>query len=439
MNRHAINRTAALVAACIAGVAAAMPASAASTASTAVVVSDATALQRALASAHSGDRILVRPGEYRIGQTLVVPDGVSVEGSGVMQGSSLPTGFKPGTETAIVALPRLTGDTVILNNGASLRALVVRQDVNDHSGNAVSVGSRRPSDSVSATIVECEIVNPNGPSGGPDGPTGGGVAVLTNNRGGAAAPAPDEGAEVTLAMRRSIVRSPGDAPAVFAINSARNGHIGLRLDLNVVGGRIDAAGGVSRGDLVTGATLTIDSTSNLYAPETASPGWTIVGGSSPPNPAIGTAGASSNVVRIGSTGDRIDGAPVGIQAFGGQRLGTEFGPSSDNRVDLVIAGLALRTVATDGPASDLVLAGAASVCFCESSEFRPGDRDVVRISLRDSIGSGPRDNVYTDVLGPTLPGNLGTGNRLAFAGTPADFAASNRRIDPAPDASSFVG
>jgi hypothetical protein len=437
MNRQAaINRTVALVAACIAGLAAAMPASAASTT---VVVSDANALQRALASAHPGDRILVRAGEYRIGQTLAVPDGVSVEGSGVMQGAGLPTGFKPGTETAIVALPRLTGDTVTLNNGASLRALIVRQDINDHSGNAVSVGSRRPSDSVSATIVECEIVNPNGPSGGPDGPTGGGVAVLTNNRSGAAAPAPDEAAEVTLAMRRSIVHSPGDAPAVFAINSARNGHIGLRLDLNVIGGRLDAAGGVSRGDLVTGASLTIDSAGNLYSPETASPGWTIVGGSSPPNPAIGTAGASSNVVRIGSTGDRIDGAPVGIRAFGGQRLGTEFGPSSDNRVELVIAGLALRTVAADGPASDLVLAGAASMCACESPEFRAGDRNVVRVSLRDSTGSGPRDNVYANVLGPTPPGNLGAGNRLAFAGTPAAFAASNHDIDPAPDASFFVG
>ena len=435
-HQAAIIRTVALAAACVAGFAAVTPASAES--KTPIVVSDANALQRAVASAHVGDRILVRPGEYRIARTLVVPDGVSVEGSGVMQGGGLPTGFEPGTETAIVALPRLTGDTVTLSNGASLRALIVRQDVNDHSGNAVSVGSRRPSDSVSATIVECEIVNPNEQSGGPDGPTGGGIAVLTRNRGGAAAPAPDEGAEVTLSMRRSIVHSPGDVPAVFAINSARNGRIGLRLDRNVIGGRLDAAGGVSRGDLVTGATLTIDSTGNLYAPETASPGWTIVGGSSPPNPAIGTTGASSNTVRIGSTGDRIDGAPVGIQAFGGQRIGTEFGPSSDNRVQLVIAGLTLRTVAADEPASDFVLAGAASFCFCESSE-RPGDRNVVRVSLRDSTGSGPRDNVYENVLGPTLPRNFGTGNRLEFAGTPAAFAASNHDIDPAPDARFFVG
>jgi len=416
----------------LAGIAAAAGASAASPKP--IVVSDADALRSALAKAKPGTLVIAQPGTYDVSATLSVPDGVTLEGGGVMQGAVLPRGFQPGTETTIVALPELTGDVVTLGNGASLRRLSVA-DAEGRDGNAVGVLSRRIGDSVSASIVECEVVQPNFAAGNSDGPTGGGIEVFTRNLQGPAGPPPETDASLSLSLERSIVRTPNDGRAVFAINSASRARIALDLSHNVIAGTLDVAGGISRGDAVTDAAITLVSAGNLYAPPAESQnGWTITGGATPPF-AFGGPGASHNHVRVDSTGDRIEGVPGGILASGARRFSANIGPSSDNAVELRLTGLTLSTME-----SDFVLAGARSESFdpAVKPEFGPGDRNTLTVLVRNSTGSGQRANVYANVLGPMQPMNFGTGNRLAFVGTPAEFAESNVGIVPPPPAKFFT-
>ena len=107
------------------------------------------------------------------------------------------------------------------------------------------------------------------------------------------------------------------------------------------------------------------------------------------------------------------------------------GPSSDNSVQLDLRGLRIQT---SGPeAADLGLVGAIA-----NGEFPPGDRNTLSVVMRGATGSGPRANFYENVLGPTDPANFGMRNRLVFAGTPGQFAAANRGIDPAPPAEFFT-
>ena len=371
-----------------------------------------------------------------------MPDGVSLVGSGEMQGGKLPTGFKPQTETKIVALASLKGDVVTLGDGASLQKLTIA-DVADRSGNAVGVRSRAPFDSVTASIVECEIVNPSEGGGNVDGPEGGGIVVMTRNPGGPAAPRPDTGARVELSMSRSIVRSAKGASALFAINSASAGRLDIHLTENRFEGRLDVVGGIPRGDEVTGAEIAIHSSDNLYAPLVPFPNaWTIVGGSSPPPFFPSGPGASSGHVRVDSSGDRIEKTVLGIMAMASRRFGMQFGPNSDNRVVLNVRALTLKTIAAEGvrPA-DFVLAGAASMGpgpDPELSEFPPGDRNVVSVLLRDTKGSRRRANSYADVSGPRFPWNVGIGNRLEFFGTTVEFANSNSQINPAPPDKFFI-
>src|SRR5436190_12516681 len=54
-------------------------------ASNAIVVTSSAELVAALVPANAGHRILVHAGSYNLGQTLVVPDGATLEGEGVMQ------------------------------------------------------------------------------------------------------------------------------------------------------------------------------------------------------------------------------------------------------------------------------------------------------------------------------------------------------------------
>jgi hypothetical protein len=402
-------------------------------------ISDAASLQNAVAHAHAGQTIHLRPGTYQIGATLAVPDGVTLIGSGVMQGGTPPTGFKQHTETKIVVLASLKGDVVTLGDNASLEKLTV-EDVAGRSGNAVSVRSRDPIDSVMATIIECQIVNPNKPAGDESGPTGGGIVVMTRNLGGPAAPKPDTGARVKLSMSRSIVRSAKGAPALFAINSASAGRLDIYLTENRFEGRLDVVGGIPRGDEVTGAEIAIHSADNLYQPLVPFPNaWSIVGGSSPPPFFPSGPGASSNHVRVDSSGDQIKNTVLGILAFGSRRFGTQFGPNFDNRVLLNVQALALSTITADGSA-DFLLAGAASVAMGPDfpPEFPPGDRNVVSLLLQHSSGSGPRENGYADVSGPRLPWNLSIGNRLELLGTAMEFANSNSQIDPAPPVEFFT-
>jgi hypothetical protein len=125
-----------------------------------IVVDTSEDLKAALVAANAGRRIVVRAGTYRVDGPLTVPEKATLQGAGDMLGGDLPSGFEPRTETKIVALPSFDGDLLRLRNHASLRGLVI-EDALGRSGNAIAVVSRGLGDSVSASILECEIVNPN--------------------------------------------------------------------------------------------------------------------------------------------------------------------------------------------------------------------------------------------------------------------------------------
>jgi hypothetical protein len=150
-----------------------------------IVVNTAEDLKNALVPANAGRLILVQAGSYAVDSSLTIPDGATLEGEGVMLIAGSPAGFVPATITRIVALSSVERDLLTLGSNASLRGLVI-EDIPrpvrgaDFSrlGNAIAVGSTDPGSSTSASIVECEIVNPNPTQpGGPDGPNGGAIAA----------------------------------------------------------------------------------------------------------------------------------------------------------------------------------------------------------------------------------------------------------------------
>jgi hypothetical protein len=389
-----------------------------------IVVDTTEELKAALIEANAGRRILVRAGTYVVDRSLNVPNGATLQGEGVMLGGDLPAGFAALTETRIVALRSVAGDLLTLGNDASVQRLVV-EDVPDRVGNTIAVGSRGPDTSVSASIVECEIVNPNPTRpAGPDGPNGGAIVALTLNLALDDDPPPHAGAVVNVGIRRSIVRAVGRA--LFAMNFAPDGRVNVDLTETVVAGTLEAFGGISRPDAVAWARTTIVSRRNLYLPTGPSPiGWMIGGGSSPPFAFPLPAATSSNEVRVDSTDDRIEGFRTGIEAFAGRRHGVLAGPSSDSSATLELRGLKIQTTGPD--AADFRLMAAFSF-----GEFETGHRNTLRVDIRDSMASGPRANFYAHVAGPVLPENFGEGNRLAFIGTPAAFAESNTGLATPP-------
>jgi hypothetical protein len=147
----------------------------------------------ALTAAAPSPTILLQNREYKVDKPLVVPDGVTLEGVGEMQfEGGLPTGFKPGTATTITAKDNLAGNLLTLGNGSNVKRLVLQglpgggsgpapEDADGRGGNVVAVASRFTSDSVSATIEECELKNRIRSGFGTDGPTGGAVLVYTRN------------------------------------------------------------------------------------------------------------------------------------------------------------------------------------------------------------------------------------------------------------------
>lgn len=78
--------------------------------------------------------------------------------------------------------------------------------------------------------------------------------------------------------------------------------------------------------------------------------------------------------------------------------------------------------------SDLQLLGASS----SVDGLSAGDDNRVHVVMRDAAGSGFTQNLYSDSLG-----NLGTGNRLEFVGSPTAFDATNEGIEPPPPAEFF--
>jgi hypothetical protein len=238
----------------------------------------------ALSQATGGRTILLENREYKVDKPLVVPDGVTLEGAGEMlfDGQGRPDKFKQGTATTITAKDNLAGNLLTLGNGSNVKRLVLQglpgggsgpapEDADGRGGNVVAVASRFTSDIVSATIEECELKNRIRSGFGTDGPTGGAVLVYTRNprKPPPAAPQPHEDATVTVTVSRSIVDTPKEGKAVFAMNFASGGQVTVRVENSVVRGPLDVIGGLSRPDAVRNATTAIKSDRNRYSAQGA--------------------------------------------------------------------------------------------------------------------------------------------------------------------------
>jgi len=413
-----------------------------------LVVGSAAELVAALAPENAGRRILVRAGTYAINALLTVPDGVTLEGEGVMQldGAGLPAGFGAGARTTLVMSSNSPGDMLTLGDGVTIRALRIEDKVG-RIGNVIGVGSRDAGDRVSVTIAESEIINPHPLGSGPDGAAGYGVMITTRNPNLGAAPAPHEGAAITTRMVHSLISSPAGGGSLFAFNFAALGNVSVTLTGNVLGGEVTANGGVSRPDAVHDATVTIESQRNLYRDDVVDPcaqvvrplsGWNLTGGSGPPAP-LPVAETARNTLRVHSVDDRIERFASGVVATGSRRFFDVAGPSTDNSIDLELLGTRISTPACGGAGSDIVLIGADAPF---SDAIAPGNGNTLRAVIRGVTGSGSRANRYGNATGLSgaLPAALqGTGNLLQIVGNLNAFVQTNRQLDPLPGAEFFTG
>ncbi len=400
----------------------------------------------ALQPASSGRRIELAAGEFLVDRPLIVPDGATLAGAGVMgfDAEGLPSGFDPATATTLRVAAAFEGPVVSLGGGSRLERLrVLDRDAASppgRRGNVVAVVSRAPRDAIAAEIVECELVNPASVEFTEEGPVGHGVLLSTLNPNFERPPAAHEAARLRLLIERSIVRTNTGA-VLFANNFAAAGHLEARLVGNRFDGRLIAGGGTSRPELVRDAVTRIESRGNLYRRSgMARHGWLVLAASSSPHFLdLPGQGASGNLLRIESRDDRIEGFVAGLQAAAARRVGAASQTLHRNRLELEIERLRIRT--EGAAAADLELRAAWSEVAQAGGpgEFPAGDHNVLRLRIRDSVGSGRRQNLYAAVDGPVEPANRGTGNRLEIAGRPGEFATSNRGFDPPPPAEHFAG
>jgi hypothetical protein len=291
----------------------------------------------------------------------------------------------------------------------------------------IVVHSRGAGDVVSATLEDCEILNPNQDAGTPDGPIGRSVLVTT--------PAPSSatsadssarlGASVALRMSHCIVRSPRGT-GVFAANFAPHGRVNLVLTENIIGGGLIVSGGASCAYAVSGASTVLESRGNVFRADSGTPsttaGWLVSavgaahGTGGPPS------GATKDTLYLRSTADRIEGFQTAISGSGALRLRPDAGVLAENLVTLEIQQTELKSVK-----ADFDLAGARSFAagaFLDSA-------NVLRLIASGIAGSGARRNSYLGTSGP--PGtSWRIGNRLEVIGTPGAFARANQRIAPLP-------
>lgn len=391
-----------------------------------IVVTTAAELQSALSSANAGARILVRAGVYDVSQALTVPDDAALVGEGVMSfdGSGLPSGFEPAGRTLLRATAALAGDILTLGDGATVRGLAIQDVVGRVTGGAVAVLSRAPGDFISARIEECEIITPSAVVG----MTGRGLVVMTRNLD--LEPA-HEGAVLRVQMARSIVRSPGAANGIFAINFASHSQIQLDVESNVVGGTLSVAAGVGLPDAVTGASVVIQSSHNLYRSDSLVPtatGWQLFAGADAPIPSIVSQASTFNTLQMHSIDDTLAGFATGIVAAGGRRINALSGTISSNRVELNLHGTLLQTTT-----ADLRLSGATTMLGVST-----GDDNTAHVLIRQATGSGNRANRYAHSSIPPT-GNPGIGNRLEIVGNAHAFDRTNENFVPPPPAEFFTG
>ena len=400
-----------------------------------IVVTTSAELEAALTPANAGMLILVRAGEYDLGQALTVPDNATLVGEGEMifDDSGRPTGFAPEGRTVLRSSPTLAGDVLTLGDGATLRGLVIEDAPGRTGGNQVVVSSRAAGDFLSVVLERIEIVNPNPAGIAPSGPTGAALVAMTRNPNLGQDPPAHEGAVIEVEMRRSIVRASSRGTGVFAINFAAHSDIRLALHRNVIAGGVISTGGVSRPDAVTESTVSIESLRNVYWNESGLPGllgWNLLGGAG--SPAFPSASSTLNRLQILSREDTIQGFQVGVLAIGGQRYLAGSQPTSSNRLEMDLHGLRVQTT-TEPLAADLRLFGARS----QVDGVSPGDGNTLSVVLRKSTGSGPRANVYSHSSSPSM-GDLGVGNQLEIVGTEKTFVRSNDGFDPIPPAEFFT-
>jgi hypothetical protein len=413
-----------------------------------LVVQTPQQLVAALQPGNAGRRIRILRGDYDVARPLVVPDGATLEGEGVMVTGpdGLPGGFEPGTATALRATGAFDGPLLTLGNRSAIRGLRLLDVGNAASqpalrrGNVVYLVSRAPRDVISASVDDCEIVTDQAIGFSEVGPHGHGLVILTLNPNLGAPPAAHAGVRLELAVRHSIVRTRVGA-AVFANNFAPDGEIRLRLEGNRFDGYLIASGGTTRPERVHDSRTVIESRANLYGRTGFDRfGWHLLGASTSPHvqDAPGQGGAR-NSLRMNSRDDRIEGFRTGIRAAAARRLGLTSEPLSDNRLEIDLRG---TRIVTDGDAAaDLVLRATVSEIEQEKApmELAAGDRNVLRLKMAGVTGSGPRRNVFADVVGPLERANFGMGNQLQVVGEAGSFRQSNQAIEPPPRPQQFVG
>ncbi|MEO8194917.1 MAG: serine/threonine-protein kinase [Gemmatimonadales bacterium] len=419
-------------------------------------------LVAALVPANAGRRVHLDAGAYDIDRPLTVPDGMTIEGEGVMAFAreGFATGFRDGPRTTVRMTAGVAGDILTLGNNVTIRNIEI-VDLEGRSGNAMAIMSRRAGDNVSATISDVVVVNPNQIAIGPGGTVGRGLLVITRNANAKADPPPDERSVLAVKILRSVIKSPAGGGGFFAFNFAANSKISLDISRSTFGGSSEANGGVSRPDAVHDSEVRISSGNNLYINDLADrcvlPSWglNLTGGSGAPI-AMQLPQTSRNLLVVRSVNDRIEGFKTAVLATGGRSFyGKSLNPApKDNHIELQLIGTTIvtpscppvrRTVASPGTAvatyesvTDLRLLGSEVV----NEGADAGEGNSVRAELRGVTGSGTRSNAYANsaaTYGPLRANLQGKRNRLEITGDLAAFTRDNRGIDPLPAAELFTG
>lgn len=408
------------------------PVNAAAASQNSIFVTNTAQLLAALSSPNTSIDVVMAPGEYELSSTLVVPDGTTLVGGGTMQfdPSGLPSGFVPSTRTVLKAASTLTGDMVLLGDRSALSRIVI-EDAQRSGGSVVVASSRGAGDVVRTALDECEIISPNPDGIAPQGPSGTALLLINRNQNFGAAPAPDVGAEIALRMSRSIVRAPAGGVGIFAINFAAGASLELTLTQNVVAAGLRLVAGVSRPDAVDGASVLMDSRRNLYTADLGGLsthfGWQVYGASNVPIAALAIQPVTNNSTRVHSVDDRVEGFETAIWARGGARVSPGSPEVSFNSANLELYGTQLQSDNTD-----LDLVGAGSIV----EGAWPDAGNTLRVLARAVTGSGVRENLYADALGPGVT-EFGAGNRLELVGNLQAFVRTNSEIMPPPPAQFF--
>jgi hypothetical protein len=334
----------------------------------------------------------------------------------------LPTGIDPA-RSRLMAAPTLIGELVRLNDGVSLSRIVV-EGIPGQGANVVVLGSTAPGSSASATIEDCEIINPNPSSGNRDGPIGRSMLVWT-------LPEIHPNSKLELTVRTSLLKGQGNA--LFAVNFSAQCNINIDLERCVMGGGLNASGGASRPNPVTQSSTLIHSHKNEYRSFDQWPiefaAWNLNGGSNSPLP--DSKGTAENFLRIESRDDSLHGFNLGIYAAGGARGSANGDPVNGNRLEIDLQ----NTTLSSNQADMSVVAALTG-----NANLTPGDNNHLDLTVQHVTGSarpcGYHDAALQDGT-PLAPAVAGTGNRLRIAGTPQTFAQQTNGITPVPGADFF--